>query len=373
MSKNLIVIGNGFDLYCGINSKFSNFFKYSKQNNQFYRIFMDNVLNDGSQYALLNPENAFRSGKIPKFSSEFSFIDALFILIFENKKIDYWNDVEGALYEEIVNNHPISLSKISYYVSKNKSYKQNANSIKLSDKEKLLAVMIDKQIDTTDFYNEYILEQLRFFEERFGEYIYSQISAESQIARYHKEVRNALMWIFDPQKGEYSPDKNDSGTIICSFNYIDISKAGLDEFDVENIHGSLKNSDLIIGITDNKYNPLYDKLTKSKRRFLLVEHNTIDYSGVTTVRLFGHSFNKQDYYYFISLFNNIDLVNRYKDITFVILYSQHDNVDIEKIRRNNINNFTDMLSDYFRNVVHRPDLFDNIASNVKSYDITKKP
>ncbi|MGT2809894.1 AbiH family protein [Streptococcus intermedius] len=126
-AKQLLILGNGFDLHCGLGSNYKNFLTYvitNKYKHQFNEANKDNCFEKFEDY-LKNTFKQFDIGIVEDFRVEFSAplypeINLWYLIFFYEKlnQASNWNDIESAI-EKYVNRNLLditddSLSKVTF-------------------------------------------------------------------------------------------------------------------------------------------------------------------------------------------------------------------------------------------------------------------
>lgn len=315
-TKQLIVLGNGFDLYCGLSTKYSDYFRHQKaqilntikpknEQSELFKRYLkhqleqddnlnildkqidEEILNNTKSEAhlanlnwkmmnnyFLEPEleNYIKKCK-DSFYSKLSFWDVYFIILNKNG-IKNWADVESKLAEflkdsdEEINinsfyKYLCKLKSSSKMVQENELFEQLAYFVLLNDEN----ITTDKEIDINWLYN-FLKEQLEIFERNLNDYILQLfkpegiLKADTQIG-YADNFKDAINKMVS----------NDDKYNILSFNYtifpskrlfeemheiysIDIREDLVNCNIYENIHGRLyykrKDSKIIIGIDEQE-------------------------------------------------------------------------------------------------------------------------
>lgn len=116
---------------------------------------------------------------------------------------------------------------------------------------------------------------------------------------------------------EFSRKKN---YFIHSFNYTDIKsisdvlKIHLNSHRIEYIHGSLKNSDIILGAGDNNLLPdKFDWLYKTSNNNYSANNLADSLANADEICIFGHSLGENDFDYFKPFFQRI---SQHMDLTY---------------------------------------------------------
>lgn len=350
MSK-LLILGNGFDLHCGLESSYHHFFQY---------LLKDPVY--GVSYNFLYDKLSIKS------KTRTNLVWALLLAYHDDRNQLWWKDIESILSSFLhvaTDNYIINLNQvlgdIQKYTTELREYEKHriyegSSIIKFlwivyrggglgdicSFKTKIdstIAIPNDVNIVLERFYDDLIS-----IERKFAEYLSSIYNVDPQL---HVNANFLLSKLLDLDISKYdSKDKLEydlSNTLnkdsILSFNYTRAGQPNGGDFPhYRNIHGCFlgRNSEIIFGIeSDNisPLNPVY-KFTKTYRVSLLesklisipdIFTGQISLSNVDKIIIYGHSLNKQDASYFYAIFNRCDIDK--SNVTICLYYSDYGNVD----------------------------------------------
>ncbi len=345
MGTDFLVIGNGFDLQCGLRSEYIDFFEYHVNNNRdiFTKIeyFLSAEIVNKSQFrnvtqyrelVTLTCKNYLVNDKI-RLNNEVNFWDIVFLIYkidsqsntFIKKMNDFlWVDVEeviknflfskeesGAsildkLFKRISILHRkeilradedlyLKLSILTFYVFLELDFSnQDANFIKSSA---LLSSSVEKK--EIEYFRRFLLNELNRFERNFKDYLRYAISNNSIYDIKAEELLNTISSI------ERTP-------FVLSFNFTVPSIKTMNGNGI-NVHGSIiddrLNYEVIFGIDslDNDVNTDYYLFTKTSRRlrmFSELNNRSIPHrSKIDRIIFYGHSLGSADYSYFYSIFD----------------------------------------------------------------------
>ena len=331
--KQLIILGNGFDLACGLKSSYSDFFKY-----RFEQLSGQDTINE---YYSKNIKGASMEKFKKLIDESTSFWDIVFITEFintnENKKLE-WNNIEHTIY------------KVLHYIT------TNDDSTKLSDNCKNIL----KNVSYSFKYSEFLFNELQKFENFFGEYILSQKLDNHNYLEKDIPLKLAKIINFDILLTNLrSPQSKDLS--VLSFNYTllkdDISfysiiyifcskcKEFVDSKDYTentldsildnwlNIHGNAIDTSIIFGIDSNIVNNLkhssleYNLEIKFTKTFRVALNNSLRSinplsKNINLITFYGHSLSSADFSYFESIF---DMYNLYSsDLKLEFFYGTYD-------------------------------------------------
>ncbi|MCI2068575.1 MAG: bacteriophage abortive infection AbiH family protein [Bacilli bacterium] len=335
----LLIIGNGFDLACGLKTRYADFFNDQVNTNPTFRS-VYGYMRDTIQYGDINcswyPHNLLKE---TQSFSNFTIWDIVF-LIYSFKaspeKIG-WCDLESVIsstFEKPNNkkhviNWAIIREMIIQYEEQGSSDHFHDQSITYSGLnfspddsflvETLCNSFLFKPFSTVyqdnDSFYETLLSQLLSFENRFGKYLLNQLVTNKgeYIAR-----RDSLVLLLSDGNLPLS---------IETFNYL--PAYGL-KYSLRHIHGQISDSSctLIFGISkpNNPQDPSYI-FTKASRQFELSIRENLDKRETNftpkTIVFFGHSLNEQDYPYFFQFFDTIELQKKHGQ-KIIFKYSIHD-------------------------------------------------
>ena len=302
----LIVIGNGFDLECGLASSFSNFVKART---------VDFEKTDHGQIA-----------------EDMLFTKTIWDVILSSMGDANWCDIEGSIADWLApKNKEGKRSKSKF----EKTLHKLANPTGFYDTDKVedsVALFLEKRYQHHEPWNsENVLqitrEDLAKLESDFDRYL----SHEVETSKDYREKAGKLMSeiILDQRP---SKDKYDVEESILSFNYTRaINQFRSDKHDTEyvNIHGRL-GGEIVFGIdgTDRMDNPMALPFTKTYRLMALDLPNVgklvhVPTSGVPMadgtkmIKFYGHSLGEADYSYFQAIFDSVKL---YEGDTRLVFY-----------------------------------------------------
>jgi len=340
MQNTLLIIGNGFDVACGLKSRYSDFFDACIQG-KYGMIDIGHML----RKSMFPPKNfwqnlllvyAWNVGTNDYFWCNIE--DIIQKTLYQINNGIPNSDYHSALYyrawcakasedfEQILED-PI-IKHILIYLHKWISHFQNTN-YRMSSKE-----------EVRDVVNSYLLQELQGFEKQFCEYLKSQITEE-----YLKKANELRDKLFLPIRNSSSNTNPiylqlvrqagiDTASIkeksILSFNY---TSQKADDIRYYNVHGKLCDTDcdkncvgssVIFGIDDSvvkKYAIQELKLFSKTYRKLFLENPDTSILPLKmdsiSIKFFGHSLNEADYSYFQSIFDYYDIYsNALSDLVF---------------------------------------------------------
>lgn len=363
----LIILGNGFDLSCGLNSSYNNFFEY---------IYSDSIKTQKNYWYYI----------FKKLSEE-------------TQKLNTWTDIEKQILTELKNIEWIYREEI-----KSLNYLRAVTTRKNIDDIKSLKItylgfedLLERRYSgfsrpQKEKIHEVLREELRVLENNFSDYLKNQIEEEEEKINQFFSTRNGsiqdlyliksliitcyIIFSNRSQKEEYYmerllrvtqftavssyddllsgcrnevnqmiADASIVGNHILSFNYTSPNSI----FKLTNIHGALTTADTIFGIDYDKLNVNFENppIEFSKSYRILENGNTKSLnisSSIDVLKFYGHGLGEADYSYFQSIFDSVDL---YHSKTIVIFYwSPYEGCEKHIIHRNQVKSITKLIEDY---------------------------
>ncbi|MCH5171292.1 MAG: hypothetical protein J1F31_00430 [Erysipelotrichales bacterium] len=357
-----LIIGNGFDLHCGLKSSYSDFFDENKKEYLSMLEFLKSVWFVGNFSSLLDQSNSYYDdfkSKVEVYDM-FNIWDCFFALSFENRlDKSLWCNIEYEMKKSFVQRDQ-SYPNRSFWEEVFELVTEGYGSIKFTQKSFLCAAFINARtkkstFKTIDLFYKYLLKELNDFEVRFGKFIAKQIDDK------YKSKANAFIRKIGAQV--YSID---------SFNYTSFLYNGCIDF--KNINGNLEKiekgiSNMIFGIDSTKISPEAPEyiFTKSFRRLSLQSSDNfiIENYHFKNIIIFGHSLNEQDYNYYFPIFEQMKLSDLTENSTIVILYKVYDEIKREEIVEELWKSVSKMLYAYdsFKNINNGNRLMEMLSSN----------
>lgn len=389
----LIILGNGFDLHCGLKTSFKDYFEFkekeilsklTKVNNTSDDKKLDDLYNEKTRlgynlhYAndeIINSDIFTTNYEIKQqfqvfknFDFSFlSFWDVYFINL-KNEKKENWADVEFNIAEYL--KHCIKKKDIILYIKGLNSsifLKENFNRKNNSMEDILVYFMLltndmekIKGLNLKKFLC-YLKDQLIDFEKNINDYILSLFVYDNPNSTYSYEgpfiEQISFIDNFKETINKMIKDNlSDERYCILSFNYTFFPSERLEQKDdlkemylvryiedlpnctfYKNIHGKLgkQNSNVIIGIDEKDIEP-QDELYKFTKTYQLFEFDNDGNEknlglpiGVKKIKFFGHSLAEADYSYFQSIFDFYDIYNT--NVQLIFYYVNYKNSDGEEV------------------------------------------
>jgi hypothetical protein len=367
-TEQLLIIGNGFDLACGLKSRYKNFFdtipeeKY--RDNFWYYILAclrNRDLLESENWAdielqifnqLKNIEILYKDNFIHRLDKE---SDSDYIGYINNYLTQHRNDVSL----DSVTPESLKITYMGLVITKD----QVAN----------LPKTIDKALS-------YLFDHLKQLEQDFCDFLSKQIEEENNtmfskiISRNDfepdfnnffersKKLLNHILKAYYPKKNKMSnsPDKQtetskfNGSNDILSFNYT----LPVESSNWYNIHGRLSTKNIIFGIN---YDSLISHFTNPPLQFSksyrILENgfsSNIHLSKtIKNILFYGHGLGEADYPYFQSIFDSIDLYHgNTRLIFFWDAYDENRKLEIHKETLKKVVNLIEKYGKTFSNKDH---------------------
>ena len=336
----LVIIGNGFDLRCGLETDYIKYFK-NRYNKQVFKSFISSF------------ENYYESKSLSAFKDFFQkFVDEIFIeitiwdMVFikeqvTNKKSG-WYYIENIIKDYLVNDK-LSLNSIRNKLNLDKNLELFYHLLSAFFQSKSLTF---SQLQ----YYEWLLKQLNILEKDFAKYVKYQLETHVGYLNDANRVFNQLCKLCSSRTKEIS---------VISFNYTkpdlfyegSIFNKSVSITNLTNVHGTIFDN-VIFGIdekdiSDKKYispSDLKYAFTKTARKFNNFEKES-DFQlnkNEEAILFFGHSLNQQDYSYFQSIFDYYSIYS--SDIKIIFVYFNFDKT--KKIKAEMVDSAIKLLKEY---------------------------
>ena len=361
-----LVIGNGFDLHCGLKTKYSDFFLDDKDKNTYFKNWINEFRNSVKDYLNFRVENHKEFWKDFRNFDKSNIWDFFFYIVSDIKPnsqkdwkwCDIENKIENSLYNYNDKDHYDSMFNWQYV---NDIINNKAN--RYDDDLYILAAVAYKKNNEQPFnsiqkFYSFLLSELKKFESNFGKYIFKQYNC----------IFNKSFNI----KSEIAIENLcniDNLTSVDSFNYgiLDIDK--IKEI-FHNINGTIDYP--IFGIDSSAFLPPDPRyiFSKTNRRMELdmLEDESYERKGFENVVIYGHSLTTSDYSYFFSLLDKLDIINFSKKSVIVFAYTIYDSNKEEEIKseyRLAISNLFKEYSKYKGNADYPNRLLDALTTQGK--------
>ena len=372
-----LVIGNGFDLHCGLHTKYSDF--YCKYLDTYLRI--RELFDSYDETETL----AFKHEQIDLWTTW----DLFFVLNsskdpgINSKK---WCDIEKMMlssliteldFEDNVEYASLSLCSYVHWPEIKECVVRNIQAT--NHRDRFVVGFIKEKMKIRGFYPsafyQFLLSELKEFEKRFGGFIYDQLHEN-----YFETVNfgERTFWNGPYIKMAMSTiaelcDTNQL-TAIDSFNYGTIGYEGIIN-KIQNVNGDVHSP--IFGI-DTIFEPKDERFvfTKTARRIdldlLSFDHESEkDFENIV---IFGHSLNKADYSYFFPLFDKMRLTDLSATGVIVFAFDIYDVNNEESIRVQQRESMSKLLYEYAseKGLPNPKRFLDSLSTQkrILSYEIT---
>jgi hypothetical protein len=385
--KQLLIIGNGFDLACGLKSTYKDFF--------------DNYLKSiSSNNSKMYWEQYFKK-----------------ISYLNNNNDDYsWTDIETQIFMQLQNIEFLienNLLKSKYYVNKNELKEQinfiltesnkNTNLDSLMNTFYLLYSIFEYSIIDNSLKLNNVLSKIKNdllkLEGHFTKYLRNEIqNANSKIETNNENATNiytensyfiksrillATLLLFHMNVDEtpfYVPpieilqNRNDSKRLIDDLDVNFLSNFGKVENyvlsfnytqpfqfrNLRNIHGNLNNENIIFGIDYDKVNTFFsNQPTQFTKSYRILENkinsDIVIPSDINKILFYGHGLGEADYSYFQAIFDTVDLYHGKTQLVF--FWNNFNDEEQYNIQVERVTNLIEKYGQTFSNKDHGRNLF----------------
>ena len=345
MMEELYILGNGFDLYLGLKTRYSDYFKNRKIIEEFFekiKLIFKNSIGSynydarGKVYAVFDYDETLLKMQIIQLYKDIEKNLFYLYLIFLKKCDLNWNEVESNIFPFIRDTSKIfklKMETILGNIEKNEMYKYL-----------LIAKAIIKDRKNLSFLD-FMMEQLNLFEKDFGNYIGSlEIKEENKNRLINIFRTTCRKKIINFNYSIFLQDLIDRYKDIA-FSEIEIPRRIKPIESIVNIHGDFKNP--IFGIDSHNSEEQFQNFTKTSR---ILNNDTVGNfelpkpEKLGTINFFGHSLSEADYSYFQSLFDYYDIYS--SNIKLNFMYSEYDKNDLTRAKRETHNNVVKLMNNY---------------------------
>lgn len=367
-TEQLLIIGNGFDLACGLKSKYTHFFDS----------ILEETYRDNFWYYILD---CLRHRKLIE-SENWADIELQIFNQLKNIEILYKDNFIHQLDKESDSDY------IGYIINYLKQHRDDASKDSVSPESLEITywglVVTKKQgtdiPKTIEQALSYLFKHLKKLEQDFCVFLFEQIEEEKntmfsktisqndfepEFNNYFtcsKKLLNHILKAYYPNKYKMSnfPDKQtetfkfNGSNDILSFNYT----LPVESFNWYNIHGRLSSNNIIFGIN---YDSLISHFTSPPLQFSksyrILENgfsSNIHLSKtIKNILFYGHGLGEADYPYFQSIFDSIDLYHgNTRLIFFWDAYDENRKLELHKETLNKVVNLIEKYGQTFSNKDH---------------------
>ena len=367
--KQLIVLGNGFDLASGLKSTYYDFFDYiygqpivnnTNSNNFWYDIFQNYKEDTIEDWADIEEQILVQLKNIEYLYNE--------KILIEGRGDSETSSLAESEHKEnnIPNNLYVTLEFLLPYFVKVRSEKTTQNILKKQlliledDFRKYLLSITKNNADDGIYYKYYMKSKV------LNKYIQLCNSSESHNSDLVSKLENTTIFNHSPQikkfdetLSEIYKEKNSNENLVLTFNYTKV----WDVENVRNIHGDLDNGNIIFGIDYDKLNNNFKKAPiEFSKSYRVLENgliSTFDISSdIDIIKIYGHGLGKADYSYYQSIFDSVDLYHGKTKVMF--FWSEYEGKEKEQIHKDFVKGVTNLIEEYgttFTNKDHGRNLF----------------
>ena len=364
----LLILGNGFDLECGLNSSFRDFFSTEREPLIPARFLHEDAYYDAWKESASNPNLT------------------LWDFILKGQKKGNWCDIEAAILKQIsdIDSIFLNLTRIDDLKSEQLTIYGCPDHRELQrfhifyDIHEYLSLHANMTaISSKESLSLFLLNELHRLESAFAEFLRKQTWGQTadECARDKKRAEisyetSAKAKLHILLSFALQPDDRRSYTYsILSFNYtgpFDISSNEIGQrVAYTNIHGLCREGEEIIFGIDGK-EKLVDEIarpfTKTYRLLSLGGPNARDVvrSDTRCIKFYGHSLSDADYSYFQAIFDAVHLYS--SDVSLVFFYRCFDEKDPLIHRSEMMNKVVSLLTaygetlentDHGKNLIHK--------------------
>ena len=344
LSNVKLVIGNGYDLYCGLKSKYSDYFsRYVDKNDTFIK-WINSFKMKAKEYLNFYLEKGIELinnwVEFEHFSRtniwDFFFYLVSIVNADKEKSIWLWCDIEDVMYNSLFETKKKCMINIGIEWQSIYDMITKAKGIdKCNIEECILASVILKRKGFKDFdskedYYCYLLDELKCFEKEFGGFIMEQHEIHYGLPNLSEIKFRSNSKLLVNELCNY-----DNIVSVDSFNFDDL---GIDSYNkpFHNINGDVNSP--IFGVDSNCVNAedIRFIFTKTNRRMELDMERVekTNFTDFKNVVVFGHSLSQNDYNYFFPLLDKLEISDFLSNKKIVFAFSIYDLDKEIEIKRN---------------------------------------
>ena len=328
-----LVVGNGFDLYCGLKTKYEDFFGHFSGKYKYLKEWISKVASSivNTKGIEEDPGGIYES---MERENEINCWDLFFSMRLDSMRGPLWCDIEWEMLESLEGNDNKQKDRFGSHWENVWQFLNKESRDTHCLGTMILGGFIYHKLngipDSKDTFYEYLLAQLKLFEEAFGRYIISQhIALNPYIATINTINTSGARRLLT-----YLCNVAELVAIDC-FNFAFTSETRFFE-KCKFVNGDCLSP--IFGV-DSVFDPTSDPrylFTKTNRRIERDMNTTelpemLDYENVI---VFGHSLNSQDYNYFFPILDQLEMTNLISKKKLVIAYTIYDPKQETEIKKN---------------------------------------
>ena len=367
-TEQLLIIGNGFDLACGLKSKYTDFFdsfpKKTYSDNFWYYILdclRHRKLLESENWAdielqifnqLKNIEILYKDNFIHQLDKE---SDSDYIGYINN----YLKQTRNDVIKDSVTPESLEITYWGLVVTK----KQGTNIPKTLEQPLIFLFNHLKKLEQN--FCVFLSDQYNKEKDTMFSTTISQNDFEPEYNNYFTcsmKLLNHILKAYDPNKYKMSNSQDNqtetykfyASNDILSFNYT----LPVQSFNWYNIHGRLSSNNIIFGIN---YDSLISHFTNTPIQFSK-SYRILENGFFSNIRLskdiknilfYGHGLGEADYPYFQSIFDSIDLYHgNTRLIFFWDAYDENKKIELHKEMLNKVVNLIEKYGQTFSNKDH---------------------
>lgn len=366
IEHNLIIIGNGFDLNCGLNTRYSDFF-YSriKALKQVDSLFLKSFTSSDHELGKISISEIFTVLNI-SICPLLNAWDIIFLANSSNDTNTRWCDIEEEMLHFLLPETSHVKTRINFadfdyalkFITRNTEERlRNKNVNKLNYFLAVYCIQTQKLTDNSDITNEklmnWFLHELRLFEVNFQSFVKNQHLESKYYTKAHLLLEKLNF--------------NELKYVLLNFNYTRPDKDYRKELskniiNISNVHGNIYDQSILFGIdhVNIHYSDIVYNFTKTSRKIFNFQTSTSETGvlskGIQNIIVFGHSLNNADYSYYQSIFDYCDLYH--SNVSLIFNYSVFDKSKIEQIKADRFLDVIKLINSYGEtmNVYHGKNL-----------------
>jgi hypothetical protein len=371
----LIVLGNGFDLACGLHSKYSDFFENRRPK-------LEELQADWRSCVAANSLDwSNRSNAVDNTG-----LTVWDIILFPVSDKD-WCDIEQAIKDAVVKitrsdstSHGVTGASAAYYVEnvyrllqKYQSDRNNhhpyfdeilkngpvcdPHNLDVSVARYCIAAQGLQHFDSIDKVYDFFLEEVQELQAKFKIYLDAEVNSNTS---YEGSASQRIASLYRDESPKET-QQDSFQTSVLSFNYThptginNVPSSG--DIKWTNIHGTLNGPDRILFGIDGTGNMDDSHVLPFTKTFKLLnlkspEQNTIIHTkhvggtdtSTSLIKFYGHSLNEQDYAYFQALFDGVDIYESHTRLIFY--YDAYDEISSDVARNSMSQKVTQLINTY---------------------------